>query len=139
MSKLSLTLIPAFILTACQAPAPEAKPEAEAASVSKHEALVAAAVECNAEPECVEALKSCDVVKAIECSALIAATVAACAVGPEDPACEAALVADKASGCCDCVPKGVLRDACNVIESKQEADGTTGGTETVKVDKAAKK
>lgn len=133
MKKLN-TICIALLLTACSTPATEATPEAAPEAADKHEALVAAATACDADPECAENLKSCDVVKAIECSALIAATVAACAVGPEDPACEAALLADKASGCCDCVPKGVLRTACEVLPTKDAP-----AAEEVKVDKPAKK
>lgn len=103
----------------------------EEVSVSKHAALVAAVADCESDKECKENLESCDVGKAILCSTMVAATAAAC-VDPADGVCEEALAEDKAAGCCDCLPKGKVRDLCKAIPA-EAGTGTGGGVEDVSV------
>jgi hypothetical protein len=135
--KIHITLITAVLLAAGCDKAEEKPAPAEPAKakVSGHDALVAAVAECQADETCAKAmeddlachaaagnLESCDVWKAIGCSALIATTAVVC-VDPADGACEAAIAADKAAGCCDCIPAGPVRDLCNnlPVEAKAEA------------------
>lgn len=109
----------------------------EEISLEKHAALVQAAAECQSDDECKKALESCDVGKAILCSTMVAATAVAC-VDPADGACEEALAEDKAAGCCDCIPKGKVRDLCKAIPA-EAGTGTETGTEDVEVPATEKK
>lgn len=105
-----------LVFAACAAPTPAPAPEP---TLEPRAALEAALATCKADEECLASLQadedllgSCPWYDAIGCSAVVAAAVAVC-VDPETmELCTPALEAVKAIGCCDCLPKGWVRDAC---------------------------
>lgn len=131
-----------MVVSGCSAP--EKKDADTAPKASKHEVVVSATASCLEDKACsahldkdyqtfkdADNLGSCNVWKAIGCGTLVAATAVAC-VDPLDGVCEEALVEDRAAGCCDCLPKGKVRDLCKKIPA-EAAPGTDSGTETVTV------
>jgi len=95
--------------------APEAAPDPADLRVAVNESVAA----CVAEPVCMatleadENLMSCPWYKAVGCSVVVAAALAACdVIGPE---CLELLEPVAKIGCCDCIPSGAVRDACKNI------------------------
>lgn len=89
-------------------------------AVSESLATCSADEECKAKLEAVE-LGSCPWYEAVGCSALTVAAGAACVV-TEGEACLEALELVKAAGCCDCLPKGEVRDICKALAEEKELE-----------------
>ena len=115
----------ALLLIACTAnePAPPGEAPVEAThEPTAQEALASAMGVCLADDACRESLPelpadaqgdgSCDVWKAVECSAIVAAAVACCV---DIEACPECVELAASTGCCDCIPAGPVRDACKAI------------------------
>lgn len=106
----------ALILTACATP-PDPTP-----APTPRAALEQAVATCKADPACMASLEadearlgSCPWYEAVGCSVVVGAAVAVCVDPLTMEVCEPALIAVQAIGCCDCIPKGWVRDACNVV------------------------
>ena len=102
-----------FALLSCGT-SPEPEP-------SLHQSVVISVQECRNDGECAaklaaadELLGNCPWYEAIGCSAAVAAAGAACVV-TEGEACLEALELVSDIGCCDCLPKGKVRDLCKEI------------------------
>lgn len=109
-----------LFLAACsvaEAPAPAPTPLQQ-----MHEAIAA----CQADPACMEAIKveamlgseelgSCSFWAELGCVTVVSAALAVCVDPVIGELCLEALEAVADIGCCDCIPKGPVRDACKAI------------------------
>lgn len=85
------------------------------------QALEIAVADCKANADCLASLQadadllgSCPWYEAIGCSAAVAAAVTCCAATEGELCLECVeLVAE--IGCCDCLPKGKVRDSCKKL------------------------
>lgn len=120
--KTRAALVLVLALAACAdrpADKADAKPADLRADVESSVAACVADAECSKTLEADAAcsagaeLGSCPWYKAVGCSVVVAAALAACAeVGPE---CIELLKPVAEIGCCDCIPAGAVRDACRAI------------------------
>ena len=85
------------------------------------DAMVSAIGACTEDESCMASISmddtllgNCPWYEAVGCSAAVAAAMAAC-VETEGELCIEALEAVKAIGCCGCLPKGKVQDACKQI------------------------
>ena len=85
------------------------------------DAMVSAIGACTEDESCMASISmddtllgNCPWYEAVGCSAAVAAAMASC-VETEGELCIEALEAVKAIGCCGCLPKGKVQDACKQI------------------------
>jgi len=116
--KTRLLIFLALLMTAC---ADEAVPS-PAEELTLRAELEQSVAACKADEECMaslendsEILQSCPWYEAVGCSVVVAGAVAVCVDPLTMEECEPALIAVKAIGCCDCLPKGWVQDACKTI------------------------